>query len=470
MYARRAARKQPGRLTSGRDPANIRLVVERAEGDQLIPALAAAVVALAAAVAAMAVGPAALAIPAAAAGALFLVREPLALLTLYMYVGLFKEQAVVQAVPVDVTLLLGLLLAAVCAGRWLTGRARSVPLGLAAPVAVIGVLLVVSLNWTPSPGYGGEKALKFVTLTLLATTAPFFLVEDERDLRRFLSWTLAIAFFAALVTIASPPADTGRLTIGTEGNTIGVSHLLSTAAVILLVGALTELYRTRRLAILAAVGLIVVAAAIGSRGPLLSLGFALAATAAMFLARVPRKLAPVAVAVLAGAALVPFVSLPQTSAQRLGQAASNPVGVLEADPRYTAFGQAVDLIETRPLVGVGAGGFQSVGMLTRAREDYPHNMLLEVWAELGLVALVVLVVSIAAVLAALVRGAWRLPSGSARSLLYVVVGVFVFNLLETLTTGDLNENRTFWGVSGLAWLLVRYGVPGASPAAGSERE
>jgi O-antigen ligase len=455
-----------------------RVVTTRFLGLPLVPravprpgvALPAAGVAALAAAAAVAIGPAALALPVALAGGLFLVREPLALLTLYMYVGLFKEQAIVSAVPADVTLLLGLLLSCVCLARWASGRARGAPLGLIAPVAVIGVMLLVSLAWTPSPEYGGEKALKFVTLTLLAMLAPFFLVDDERDLRRYFSWTIAIAGVAALVAVANPPDDGGRLTIGTEGNTIGVSHLLCTAALILLVGALTELYRARRWAIVASVALIVVAAAIGSRGPLLSLGFALLATVTLFLARVPRKVAPVLVAVLAGVAIVPFVSLPESSAERLGQAARDPVGALEADPRYTAFEQAAELIGQDPLVGIGAGGFQSVGTLARPPEDYPHNMVLEVWSELGLVAVVVLVASVAAVLVGLWRGAWRQPPGAGRHLLYVLIGVFLFNLLETLVTGDLNGNRTFWGVFGLAWLVVGYGVPQpASPPVTASR-
>ncbi len=426
-------------------------------------ALAAAAAAFAA-VAALTIGPVALAIPPAIAGGLFLVREPLALLTLYLYIGLFKEQAIVNAVPADVTLLLGLLLAGVCCARWAAGRARRIPLGFAAPLAVIGMLLLVSLTWTPSSAYGGEKALKFITLTSLAALAPFFLVERERDLRRFLSWTIAMAAFAAVVTVAGPPAEDDRLTIGIEGNTIGISHLLCTAAAILLVGVLTELYRPRRWLLLASAALIVVAAAIGSRGPLLGLGFALAVTGAVYLARVPRKVAPVLLLVVAAAALLPFLSLPQDSAERLSRAARDPVGALEADPRSTAFGQAVDLIEQQPLTGIGAGGFQSVGTLAVPPEDYPHNMFLEVWSELGLLAVVVLAASIAAVLVGLWRGAWRLPQGVPLRLLYVVIAVFLFNLLETQITGDVNENRTFWTVFGLAWLIVRDGVPGPHPA------
>ena len=62
-------------------------------------AVSAAAAALAAG-AAVAIGTAALAIPLALAACVFLVRERLALLTLFLYVGLFKEQAVVYSTQV----------------------------------------------------------------------------------------------------------------------------------------------------------------------------------------------------------------------------------------------------------------------------------------------------------------------------------------------------------------------------------
>jgi O-antigen ligase len=390
---------------------------------------------------------------------LFLVREPLALLTLYVYVGLFKEQAVVAALPVDATFALGLLLGAVCFARWAAGRVRPIPMGLVAPVVVLVVLLLASLNWTPSPGYGGEKAVKFATLTLLAAIAPFFLVENERDLRRLFGWTVALAAFAALLTLASPPAEDDRLTIGIEGNTIGLSLLLCSAALILLVGTLTDLIRARALPLVGSAALIGVAAAIGSRGPLLCLGLALAVTGIVFLARVPNRVAPVMLVVIAGVALLPFVSLPAGSAERLGRAATDPVTALRDDPRYTSFGQAVDLIEAHPVFGVGAGGFQSVGRLADPPEDYPHNMFLEVWSELGLAALLVLAASVMAVLARLWRAAWQLPPGGTFQLLYVLNATFLFQLFSAQLTGDLIQNRTYWGAFGLAWLFVQFDVP-----------
>ncbi|HET9739324.1 MAG TPA: O-antigen ligase family protein [Solirubrobacteraceae bacterium] len=420
-------------------------------------AVSAAAAALAAG-AAVAIGTAALAIPLALAACVFLVRERLALLTLFLYVGLFKEQAVVEAFPLDVTLGLGLLLAGVCFVRWASRRAHSIPIGLAAPVTLIGLMLVISLSWTPSPDYGSDKAARFLTLTVLATVAPFFLIDGERDVRRFLAWLVAVAVVAGAITLVNPPAEGDRLTIGSAGNTIGVSQLLCTAAVILLVGALTDWVRPRGWAVVVGLGLIGIAAAVGSRGPILGLVLALAATGALWLARVPRKVLPVLVVVVLGVALLPFVSLPETSAERLGGAVRDPVGVLQSNARYTTFGQAIELIEDDPLAGIGAGGFQSVGALAYPPEDYPHNLFLEVWSELGLAAVLVLIASIVAVLAEIWRGAWRASPGPEGRLRYVISAVVVFTLLAAQVSGDVNENRAFWTSFGLAWLIVQYGV------------
>ena len=124
------------------------------------------------------------------------------------------------------------------------------------------------------------------------------------------------------------------MVFGGTGNTIGISHLLCTAALVLLLAALTELASARWWSIGAGVGLIAVAAAVGSRGSLLSLALALGVTAAAWLLRVPRKVVPVLLVVAAGLAIVPSVPLPETASERLGVAARDPVSALENDGRW----------------------------------------------------------------------------------------------------------------------------------------
>jgi O-antigen ligase len=418
-------------------------------------ALAAGAAALAAA-AAVSLGPAALGIPVALAIAAFLMREPLALLALYLSVGLFKEQAVLRGLPIDATLALGLLLAIVCGVRLVTGRVRAVPHFVALTIAVVSLSLVASLAWTSAPSYGGEKVTTFVTVTMLAIGAPFFLFERWDDLRRFFAWIVIIAVPVAVIAMANPSRDTGRLA---GDNTIGTSRLLCTAALILVLGALASRSRWRLPAAGAATGFVAIAAAVGSRGPILSLALALVVVLAAWLLRVPRKIAPALAVAVVSLAAVPFLSLPETSRERLSSAARDPVAAFREDARYTLVQQASDLIESHPILGAGAGAFSTVSVA-----KWPHNLFLELWSELGLAALLVVAAAVIAVLVGLFRLAWRLPAGGReQGLVYILLAVFVFNLLAAQVSGDLNDNRDFWGMLALASLVVA-GVSGARAA------
>jgi O-antigen ligase len=406
--------------------------------------LAVAVVAAAAAVMA---GPVAVAIPVALAAIAFLLREPLALLALYLAVGLFKGEPIVKSLPVDATLALGLLLALVCGVRLVTGRVRPAPYVFALTIAVVALSLVVSLTWTSAPVFGREKATTFLTVTMLAIGAPFFLFERWEDLRRFFTWIAVVAVPVAILALTHPSRDTGRLAGDT---TIGTSRLLCTGALILVLGAIGR-SRWRAPAAALAAGFVALAAAVGSRGPMLALALALALTLAAWLLRVPRKVAPLLAIAAVSVAVVPFVSLPESSSQRLSEAARDPVATFRQNDRYVLVQQAFQLIDRDPLRGGGAGAFST----SNPSAKWPHNLFLELWAELGLAALLVVVVSIVAALAGLLRLAWRLPAhGPEQEIVYILFAVFVFNLLAVQVSGNINDNRDFWGMLAIASIVV----------------
>jgi O-antigen ligase len=404
-----------------------------------------------AAIAAVVAGPRALALPVVVAVVVFFLREPLALLALYLVIGLFKEQAVVKALPVDATLALGMLLAVVYGVRLITGRVRAVPYGFALTMAVLCMSLVASLTWTSAPGYGSDKVTTFLSVTMLAIGAPFFLFERWEDLRRFFAWTAAIAVPVALLALTNPSPDTGRLA---GDNTIGTSRLLCVAALILLLGALGRSHwRLPRIAL--AVGFIGVAAAVGSRGPILSFALALAVTLAAWLLRAPGKVAPVLVAAAVSVAVVPFVSLPETSTERLSSTARDPVAAFRQNTRYYLADDAIRLIDRDPIRGGGVGAFSTVNPVVK----WPHNLFLELWAELGLAAVLVVAAAIVRVLVGLFRTAWRMPAHAReQELAYILLAVFVFNLLAVQVSGNINDNRDFWGMLALASLVVAGGL------------
>src|SRR5215207_3979550 len=414
-------------------------------------------VAVVSAAAALMAGPIALAIPAVVAVVAFLLREPLALLALYLQVGLFKEEAFVRSLPVDATLALGLLLAVVCGVRLVSGKVRAVPYLFALAVAVLGLSLAASLTWTSAPDYGNEKATTFFTVTMLAIGAPFFLFERWEDLRRFFTWTVIVAVPVALLALSNPVRETGRLA---GDNTIGTSRLLCIGALILLLGALGR-SRWRLPAAVLAAGFIAVAAAVGSRGPILSFGLALAVVLTAWLLRVPRSLTPVLAIAAASIAVVPFVSLPETSSQRLSEAARDPVAVFRHDERHDLVEEAFQLIDRDPVRGGGVGAFSTVNPAAK----WPHNIFLELWAELGPAALLVVAAAIIATLVGLFRLAWRLPLHSReQALTYILLAVFMFNLLAVQVSGDINDNRDFWGKLALASLVVAGRFGGREPS------
>jgi O-antigen ligase len=419
--------------------------------------LGAGVVCVAAAAAVMA-GPKAIAVPAALLIALFFLREPLALFSLYLVIGLFKNEAVVKALPVDATLLLGMLLALVCGMRLVSGRVRTVPYGFALTIAVVSLSLAISLGWTTAHAYGSQKVTSYLTVTMLAIGAPFFLFESWNDLRRFFQWTVAVAVPVALLGLSHPSVDTGRLA---GDNTIGTSRLLCTAALILVLGALGSRTRWRIPAAALAAGFIAIAAAVGSRGPLLSFALALTVTLAAWLVRVPRHVAPVLAIAAVSVAVVPFVSLPKTSSERLSEAARAPVATFRSNDRYLTAKQAFQLIDRHPIRGAGVGSFSTVNPTAK----WPHNLLLELWAELGLAALLVVVWAVIWALVGLFRLAWRLPAQSReQGLVYILLAVFVFNLLAVQVSGNINDNRDFWGMLAIVSLVVAGGL-GAREAA-----
>jgi len=387
----------------------------------------------------------------------FFLREPLALFALYLEIGLFKQEAVVKSLPADATLALGLLLAVVCGMRLVTGRVRTTPYLFALTIAVVALSLVASLGWTSAPSYGSQKTTTYLTVTMLAIGAPFFLFERWEDLRRFFTWMVVVAVPVAVLALSHPSRDTGRLA---GDNTIGTSRLLCTAALILVLGALGR-SRLRLPAAALAAGLIAIAAAVGSRGPILSFALALAVTLTAWLLRVPRKVAPVLAIAAVSVAIVPFVSLPASSSQRLSQVANDPVGAFRQDDRYFLVQQAFQLIDRHPIRGAGAGAFSTVN----ATAKWPHNMFLELWSELGIAALLVVAAAVIGGLVGLFRLAWRLPAdGREQELVYMLIAVFVFYLLAVQVSGNINDNRDFWGVLAIVSLVIAGRIGSSEPA------
>jgi O-antigen ligase len=407
-------------------------------------------------------GPAALGVPVLAVIAALLARHPLVLFVVFGHIGLFKEQPVIDALPFDATVALGILLALVCGQRALSGRATAPPFMFLVPFLVIAILLAISLNWTPVYDYGLSKTLRFVTLTAIGAFAPFCLLESRDDLIRLLKVFAGCALVGGLLVVAfgSTQAE-DRLEFGGAANTIFTSRFLLSGALVLILGAMLKVFPRHRLALaLLGLGLVGLAAGIGSRGPIVGLALALVCTLAAVVLREPARVLPVLAVVAAGIAVFPFISLPETSAERLQGLAENPVATLNEDLRSRLYDKAIELSQEYPTRGIGAGGFFLYSyVLTNREERYPHNVFLEASSELGLFPAVLLALSIVLMLVGVYRRAWGASSEADRNLVYVVSGLFLLNFFAAQFSGDFNDNRTFWALLGVGWWVAARGVP-----------
>jgi O-antigen ligase len=103
--------------------------------------------------------------------------------------------------------------------------------------------------------------------------------------------------------------------------------------------------------------------------------------------------------------------------------------------RLSFYRSALEAVKENPMFGLGAGGWSTYYSKLGVTR-FPHNFLLEVAAEQGLVGFVLLI----SLLAMLFRSAYRLMSYRQFAFLFPVL---LFCTIYNMVTGDI-ENRDLW--------------------------
>jgi O-antigen ligase len=159
-------------------------------------------------------------------------------------------------------------------------------------------------------------------------------------------------------------------------------------------------------------------------------------------------------------ALVPAIR--SRVAVQLSGGAGNTVGV-----RVELWGDTLDMLRQRPLLGAGLSGFQQrITPAYALRHDsapYPHNIVLAFWSETGLLGLVAFVWVTCAIAVLGIRGWLRgAPDWRAISLgtLLALLAILVHGMVDTpYFKNDLSLE--FWAIAALALAAWRSGAPAA---------
>lgn len=337
-----------------------------------------------------------------------------------------------------------------------TPEERSHPLlgALRDPIVLLALLLGVWLAlrvWgSPSPSYGRSKALLFWITNVPLLLAAFAFLGGEAAARRarvrsFLR--LALVFLAIIAALSLWNAVTEYWPYEARLKALGLNPIWLARLMgmgLLIVLAFPAGGRTTRLLLATLfIGPFYLA---GSRGPLLALF--LAGAVWWTLGGRPAKRALVAsiaglFAVLLLLALEMGWILPDSPFS--GHDVSN-LG------RVFLLKTALDLGASPGWFGLGTGGYAAATGFGDIR-FYPHNLVLEVWIELGVVGLALL----AAWALALVRRLRFAPGVAAadRAWVRLAAAMIAFLGCNALISGDLPANEQLWFWAGALGACTR---------------
>jgi len=190
---------------------------------------------------------------------------------------------------------------------------------------------------------------------------------------------------------------------------------------------------------------------IGSRGPVLS--FLLSATLFFMIknrSNIKNLLAAGLVSVVVTIVVVQVsgVNVASNVASFLTHGKSDEIAHVEkADDRTGIYPGTIDIVLDYPIIGVGLAKWHIVyykqqGLYNDGEYKYPHNFLLEVWSELGLIGLILFL--------SLFKPTKRLFSIDNRYNIFIVLG-----LLFASTSSDITQNSAPIMFAILSYILSR---------------
>ena len=326
------------------------------------------------------------------------------------------------------------------------------PLALSAALAV---LMIIRLGSSPDPSYGSSKVQLFVLANLSAIVVGTAIGRRSRDVDLFVVVLFAVAVFASaallreIVNGSAQQVFAGRASLSEDFNPILLARSFAEGALIC-AAFLANRYAPLALRVAAFALLPVFAVtlvATGSRGPLLALvaGLVVLFTLVLRQGRSARYVAVFACALVVSVTIVPRVLSAPGAIDRALAIFTDTGSGLSANGRNVLFTQATDLIRQHPLLGVGTGGFAAFEPV----EKYPHDIVLEVGSELGVVGLILLLAVVVSGFASLV-GAWKTRDERLRGQVSLVAALLVMALVNAGFSGDVTANSRIWLFVGLA--------------------
>ncbi len=339
------------------------------------------------------------------------------------------------------------------------GLLQDAPKLLFACQLLLAAWVLVSLIWTPAPDYGAYKGLRFSFLNTAVMVTPFALLLDRESLQRL---TLGIVLIATVVYTKISVAPSYAVPWFSDdkffragflygSDAAPLSHQLAGAFCLAAVFGARRLW-VRALATCALPALMYGAWLTGTRATVMAM--IISGVLIILMSKQPNKwlkgLGLMAVFVFVF--VIAYVASPEAQQQRIVQGLT---GVDESSmSRVHHWATALRAFASNPM-GAGIGSFATFDGGYDGRW-FPHSIVLETFAELGVLGGALLGGLFAAFVAHVYRmrrrlGHWSSPT---RLLADAWLVATIASLAVGLVTDDLADNRSIWMAMGVC--LVAY--------------
>ena len=349
-------------------------------------------------------------------------------------------------------------------GNW---KLPSEPKSIVYLFLIFGLLLGISYIYTVSPDYGFRKILRFNTFAVTMFISPLLIIKSPADSKRLLSYfyfllviiigimLLQFVYFLKWGDFAIVLAYWNRISIP-GANPIQVSRYLAIGAA-MMIALLIRNKPSQSLHYFAILFVILLSIILsGSRGPLVSIIIGSIVYAILYERKHSSRIYGYGILAI-GTIITLLLLLPESLTQRFfdisqGSVIMTQQGVRRISTIATRFEfwsmslQAWFSSITSFFIGLGAGSFSSL-FIWRDWRWYPHNLIFEIIAELGLIGLVIGVLFIIKSYQIINKGIQR-GSFTDHSALWVAGTVVMF--IAAQFSGDINDNRILWMFIGIS--------------------
>jgi O-antigen ligase len=307
-------------------------------------------------------------------------------------------------------------------------------------------LMMLRLGASGDQSYGMQKIELYFADSVVLLLGAVLLGANRRAFRLSLLLMLGVAVAEAVYLIGEilsggSATFVDRFAVSAQEGPILLGRDSATGALIAMFVVLAwPRGRVRTSAIVALPLCLISLVAAGSRGPVVAFVVGLVTLLSLVGAdrQVRQRLALLIGALLGAAILVPLV-VPGSSIGRSLSTILGSAGGLSSNGRSALWSGAYTTLAHHVLLGIGTGGFGSLNL----GYPYPHNILLEIGLELGVLGLLAFVLMLGSIGVRLTR-LWRETRLDERLEASLLIALLASAVVNALFSGALPDNRDIW--------------------------